>query len=168
MKMVAKIFLILLLTIFASAGICQDNDVVKAPDFKGNTSEGKGIKLSDYAGKVVLIDFWASWCPPCREEMPELIKFYKTHNDSNFKLIAINIDKDKANMQQFLDKLFPKPGFPIIVDNEQQIPILFDIESMPTTIFIDKKGNIRFRHDGFKKSYIDDFNVELAQLLKEN
>jgi hypothetical protein len=83
-------------------------------------------------------------------------------------LIAINIDKDKANMQQFLDKLFPKPGFPIIVDNEQQIPILFDIESMPTTIFIDKKGNIRFRHDGFKKSYIDDFNVELAQLLKEN
>ena len=138
-----------------------------APDFKGKTLGGKEIKLSDYLGKVVLIDFWASWCPPCREEMPELIKFYKTHKDTAFELIAVNIDNESENMQRFLDKLNPKPGFPIIVDNKQEIPSLFDIEAMPTTIFIDKKGKVRFRHDGFKAEYINDFNNELTQLLKE-
>ena len=158
----------MMLTAFVSIGVCQEKDDSIAPDFKGKTSEGKEIKLSDYAGKVVLIDFWASWCPPCREEMPELIKFYKSHNDPKFQLIAINIDNDKANIEKFLDKLSPKPGFPIIADNEHQIPGLFNIEAMPTTIFIDKKGKIRFRHDGFKQSYINDFNDELTQLLKDN
>jgi thiol-disulfide isomerase/thioredoxin len=168
MRITIKYILILLLTAFVINGVCQKEEGSSAPDFKGKTSEGKEIKLSDYLGKVVLIDFWASWCPPCREEMPELIKFYKAHNDPKFELIAVNIDNDKAKMQQFLDKLSPKPGFQIIADNEQQIPALFNIEAMPTTIFIDKKGKIRFRHDGFKQSYINDFNEELTQLLKEN
>jgi hypothetical protein len=71
-------------------------------------------------------------------------------------------------MQSFIDKLVSKPDFPIIVDNNQQIPPLFEIEAMPTTIFIDKKGKMRYRHDGFKQSYINEFNEELTQLLKEN
>lgn len=167
MRIIIKFLLILLLTAFVGIGICQDKDDSLAPDFKGKTSEGKEIKLSDYLGKVVLIDFWASWCPPCREEMPELIKFYKTHKDPEFELIAVNIDNESENMQRFLDKLNPKPGFPIIVDNKQEIPSLFNIEAMPTTIFIDKKGKVRFRHDGFKATYINDFNDELTQLLKE-
>jgi len=168
MRITLKHLLILLIITFVSTGICQDKVGSLAPDFVGKTTQGKTIKLSDYIGKVVLIDFWASWCPPCREEMPELIKFYKLHNDPKFELIAVNIDKESDNMQHFLDNLFPKPGFPIIVDNNQQIPSLFKIEAMPTTIFIDKKGKIRFRHDGFKQSYINDFNTELTQLLKEN
>lgn len=155
--------ILLLLFIFTSAGLSQE----KAPDFIGKTLNGKEIKLSDYQGKVVLVDFWASWCPPCREEMPELIKFYKSHNDKDFELIAVNIDEKNSNMEQFLGKLFPEPQFPIIVDDHQQIPPLFNIEAMPTTIFIDKKGDIRFRHDGFRLEYITDFNNELSQLLKE-
>jgi thiol-disulfide isomerase/thioredoxin len=155
--------ILLLLIIFNAAGLSQE----KAPDFSGKTLNGKEIKLSDYQGKVVLIDFWASWCPPCREEMPELIKFYKSHNNNDFELIAVNIDEKSSNMEQFLGKLFPEPQFPIIVDDHQQIPPLFNIEAMPTTIFIDKKGDIRFRHDGFKEDYVNDFNNELSQLLKE-
>ena len=168
MRITIKYFLFLLLTTIVSNGICQEKEGSSALDFKGKTSEGKEIKLSDYLGKVVLIDFWASWCPPCREEMPELIKFYKAHKDPKFEIIAVNIDKDTENMQRFLDKLLSKPSFPIIVDKEQQIPALFNIEAMPTTIFIDKKGIIRFRHDGFKTTYINDFSEELTQLLKEN
>lgn len=168
MRIKLKSFLLLALILFVSTAICQQKDDSAAPDFKGITTDNKEIKLSDYLGKVVLIDFWASWCPPCREEMPELIKFYKAHNDQKFELLAVNIDKDKVNMQKFLDNLAIKPGFPIITDNEQQIPPLYNIEAMPTTIFIDKKGKIRFRHDGFKQSYINDFTNELTQLLKEN
>jgi thiol-disulfide isomerase/thioredoxin len=168
MKITIKYLFIVVFSVLIGNSFCQDSNDQQAPDFEAKTSDGKDIKLSDYAGKVVLIDFWASWCPPCREEMPELIKFYKKHNDPQFQLIAINIDNNTENMNHFLEKLFPKPSFPIVVDNNQKIPSLFDIEAMPTTIFIDKKGKVRFRHDGFKDSYVDDFNSELTQLLKEN
>jgi len=168
MKIKIQYLVILLFAVFVSIDICQVKEGSAAPDFEGKTSKDKEIKLSDYLGKVVLIDFWASWCPPCREEMPELIKFYRKHKDPKFELIAVNIDNDKNNMQHFLNQLFPEPAFPIVVDDSQKIPSLFDIQAMPTTIFIDKKGKIRFWHDGFKESYVEDFNSELTQLLKEN
>jgi thiol-disulfide isomerase/thioredoxin len=167
-RIAVKYFLVFLVAVYFSISVCQEKEGSLAPAFEGKTPDGKEIKLSDYAGKVMLIDFWASWCPPCRDEMPELIKFYKSHNNPGFEIIAVNIDNDIENMKHFLEKLNPKPAFPIIVDDTQQIPPLFDIEAMPTTIFIDKKGKIRFRHDGFKDSYVDDFNAELTQLLKEN
>ena len=168
MRITAGHLFILLALTFITNGLCQEKVGSPAPEFEGKTIKAKEIKLSDYAGKVVLVDFWASWCPPCRKEMPELIKFYRAHKDSNFELIAVNIDEDKDNMQHFLDNLFPEPSFPIIADNNQKIPPLFNIEAMPTTIFIDKKGKIRFWHSGFKESYVSDFNSELTQLLKEN
>jgi thiol-disulfide isomerase/thioredoxin len=168
MRSSIKYFIILALTAFIGNSVCQEKEASPAPAFEGKTSQGKEIKLSDYSGKVVLLDFWASWCPPCREEMPELVKFYKSHKDPHFEIIAVNIDNDADNMKHFIDKLTLKPDFPIIADNSQQIPPLFEIEAMPTTIFIDKKGTIRYRHDGFKQSYINDFNEELTQLLKEN
>ncbi len=168
MKILLKYILIIIITSFISKGVCQEKIGSSAPDFEGKTIKAKEIKLSDYSGKVVLIDFWASWCPPCREEMPALIDFYDSHKNSKFQLIAVNIDDKEENMQSFLDNLFPEPEFPIIADNKQKIPPLFNIEAMPTTIFIDKKGKIRFWHNGFQKSYVNDFNSELAQLLKEN
>lgn len=168
MKIIIKSFLILFIVVFTNTGIGQIKIGSQAPNFDGKTIKGKEIKLSDYRGKVVLIDFWASWCPPCREEMPELIKFFNLHNNPKFELIAVNIDNKRTNMEHFLDDLFPEPEFPIIEDDNQKIPPLFDIQAMPTTIFIDKKGKVRFWHNGFKKSYVDDFNSELTQLLKEN
>ena len=168
MRITLSYVAIIFLTLFISKGFCQEKVGSAAPDFQGKTIKSKEITLSDYAGKVVLIDFWASWCPPCREEMPALIDFYDTHKNPKFELIAINIDDKKENMQRFLDNLFPEPEFPIIEDHNQKIPPLFNIQAMPTTIFIDKKGKIRFWHNGFKTSYINDFNSELTQLLKEN
>ena len=160
-------YVLVLLVVFIGIGNSQEKNASQAPVFEGKTLQGKEIKLADYLGKVVLIDFWASWCPPCQEEMPELIKFYKSHSNPDFELIAVNIDNSEENMEHFIDKLFPKPGFPIIIDNKQQIPSLFDIASMPTTIFIDKKGKIRYWHDGFQKSIVNDFNQELSRLLNE-
>lgn len=168
MRTAVRFLLILVLAAFLGTGLSQEKEDSPAPDFQGMTINGKEIKLSDYKGKVVLLDFWASWCVPCRDEMPRLVKFYNSHYKSDFQLIAVNIDNKSANMQKFLDKLFPQPDFPIVQDDTQKIPALFNIEAMPTTIFIDKKGNIRYRHDGFKDSYVDDFNSELSQLLKEN
>jgi thiol-disulfide isomerase/thioredoxin len=167
MQVALKLFLAVLFVSIAGTVYCQDAENEIAPDFSGKTPDGKVVKLSDYKGKVVLVDFWASWCSPCREEMPELIKFYKSHGNTDFEILAVNIDKDNVNVNHFLDKLITKPLFPVILDNEQKIPELFNIESMPTTIFIDKSGKIRYRHNGFKLSYIEDFKTELTQLIKE-
>ena len=147
---ILKWIFVLFISVLCFTASAQDKVGSEAPDFSGKTIDGKDIKLSDYKGKVVLIDFWASWCVPCREEMPELIKFYREHNSKDFELIAINIDNDQKNMQHFLDELFPKPSFPVVEDNTQQIPSLFDIQAMPTTIFVDKAGKVRFIHNGFK------------------
>ena len=144
-----------------------DTDPRLAPEFTLRSLDGLDVSLAEYRGSVVILDFWASWCPPCREEMPELIKFYKLHKDPKFELIAVNIDNDNNNAKLFLNKLFPEPPFSIVMDDSQKIPALFNIEAMPTTIFIDKKGKIRYQHDGFKKSYVKVFNEELSQLLKE-
>jgi thiol-disulfide isomerase/thioredoxin len=168
MRIILNYTFILFLTLFISEGFSQEKIGSPAPDFQGKTIKAKEIKLSDFAGKVVLIDFWASWCPPCRQEMPALIEFYDSHKNPKFELIAVNIDDKRENMENFLDNLFPEPEFPIIEDHSQKIPPLFNIEAMPTTIFIDKKGKIRFWHNGFEASYINDFNSELTQLLKEN
>ena len=92
-------YILVLLFVFLATGISQEKNGSPAPDFTGKTLQGKEIKLSDYLGKVVLVDFWASWCLPCHEEMPELIKFYRSHNNSNFELIAVNIDNKEENME---------------------------------------------------------------------
>ena len=138
-----------------------------APEFTGKTTGGETIKLSDYRGQVVLLDFWASWCAPCREEMPFLIDFYREHGKKAFQIIAINIDDKIENMEHFLSGLDDPPDFPILVDRAKEIPKQYDIEAMPTTLFIDKKGTVRFWHTGFKKSYQKQFRAELDELLKE-
>jgi len=159
--------LFLLSVVFICSGTAQNKIGSSAPNFEGKTFKGKEIKLSDYLGKVVLIDFWASWCPPCREEMPALIKFYRSHKNLNFQIIAVNIDDHIENANHFVDDLFPPPPFPLIADKDKHIPSLFNIKAMPSTILIDKKGTIRYWHSGFKKTYSRDFNKELTQLLKE-
>ena len=139
----------------------------QAPVFTGKTPEGKEIKLSDYRGKVVLLDFWASWCGPCREGMPFLTDFYQENQKSDFQTIAINLDDKAENMRNFLSRFYVPPGFLVLVDRKKEIPQLFDIKAMPTTIFIDKKGVPRFRHNGFKASYREQFQKELGELLEE-
>jgi len=138
-----------------------------APDFVAPTSTGRDLRMSDYQGKVVLLDFWASWCIPCREEMPALVGFYERHRREDFEIIAVNIDDDAGNMRRFLSELWPAPGFPVVADREKQIPALYQIRAMPTTVMVDREGIVRYWHDGFKKSYEQAFDRELEQLLHE-
>lgn len=137
-----------------------------APDFKGVTIDGKELKLSDYKGRVVLLDFWASWCGPCQKELPFLFQMYDDNDDRNFIIIAVNIDKKLNSAQKFLEKLTEKAHFPIVWDSKSEIPSLYNIESMPTTIFIDKEGIIRYIHTGFTDSSKDVLRNELDELLK--
>ncbi len=139
----------------------------KAPAFKGNTLDGGTIKLEDYRGKVVLLDFWASWCGPCRKEMPFLAELYKEFEGHDFEILAVNIDKKKKNAEKFLKKLDVKIKFPVIWDKKKEIPPLYGIKTMPTTVLIDKKGNVRYIHDGFSESLKNQFRKEVRELCGE-
>lgn len=154
----------ILVLMMLAGGLAQEVGT-PAPEFIGKTAEGQEVKLSDFKGKVVLLDFWASWCAPCLKEMPFLVEFYEQNKDAEFMVIAINIDDKAANMNKFLQKLKTGVPFPVIHDAKKEIPPLYNPESMPTTVFIDKKGIIRYRHTGFKDSYKEEFAQELATLL---
>lgn len=138
-----------------------------SPQFQGTTFDEKKIDLADFRGKVVLIDFWASWCGPCRLEMPFLIELDYHYRHSPFEIIAINIDKNVENAQKFMEQLSERINFTVLKDSKQQIPPKFQIKGMPTSILLDKNGIIRYWHTGFKKSYEKEYFSEIDELLKE-
>ena len=150
-------------------GLVSAGDLIgdSAPGFSVKDIDGKEIKLADYKGKVVLLDFWASWCIPCREEFPFLIDFYREHQKDAFIVLAVNIDDKEENMRGFLKKNYASHVFPVIFDREKSIPPLYELESMPTSIFIDKKGIIRYIHTGFNDTRKKEFQQELSILLRE-
>ncbi|MBF0430568.1 MAG: TlpA family protein disulfide reductase [Fibrobacteria bacterium] len=161
-------FVFLFVILFTSIAFTKDKDAhIKSPDLSGITLKGDTISLSDYKGKIVLVDFWASWCAPCREELPFLVEFYEMHKSDNFAMITVNIDNKLENVTSFLDDLKSKPSFPVLLDQTQSFPPIFKLQAMPTTLFIDAEGYIRFTHTGFSKSHKKIIAEELQILLKE-
>lgn len=139
-----------------------------APVFSGKTLDGEVISLSDYKGSVVLLDIWASWCGPCKKEMPFLIETDKKYNAQDLVVLAVNIDKNIENVRKFISELETPPAFAVILDNEGAIPALFKIKGMPTTILIDRNGVICYSHTGFKPEKEDEYLEQIRSLLKEN
>lgn len=166
--MIKRFYLIagVLIASWIASGQATDK-LIKASDFSGVSIDGEQIKLSDYAGKVVLIDFWAAWCGPCRKEMPFLVEQYETKKNLDFVVLAVNLDKDIKNMNKFLNDLEKAPAFPILRDPEEFICSLFDLQGMPTSVLIDRKGNIRFRHVGFKDKTREELLHEIDLLIAE-
>lgn len=162
-----KIILTLFLSVIALTTCFSKERNTLAPNFKGITSKGDAIKLSDFKGKVILLDFWASWCRPCQKEFPFLIDLYNENKEKDFIILTINLDEQIVNMNKFLSKLEREVPFTIIVDKDGKIPLIYEVEAMPTTIFIDKKGVIRYRHTGFKESHKLKYKNELNNLLTE-
>jgi len=138
-----------------------------APPFTGTLISGETVCLSDYQGKVVLLDIWASWCGPCQQEMPFLVESCQKFGKDGFVVLTINIDKDVKNIRKFVSKLEIPPDFPIVLDQDAKIPPLYQVEGMPTTLLIDRKGMVRYRHIGFKPENKDSYLEEITTLLKE-
>lgn len=144
----------------------QDLDT-EAPSFVKQTVAGDAVQLADYKGKIVLLDFWASWCGPCLEEMPFLIELYKEFEGRPFEIIGINIDTDLVNMQGFLDELDVEVPFVMVHDPDGDLPAKYDLEGMPTTVLLDQHGVIRYRHTGFRNKDEAKYRKEVETLLHE-
>jgi peroxiredoxin len=119
---------------------------VKAADFKLQDLNGKEVSLSDFKGKKVLLNFWATWCPPCKAEMPDIEKLYQETKNSDFVILAVNLGEDKQTVKSFMDK--NKYDFRILLDSDKDVAIKYNIVSIPTSFFIDEKGTIILKKIG--------------------
>ncbi|GGP16561.1 TlpA family protein disulfide reductase [Oceanobacillus neutriphilus] len=118
----------------------------QAPDFKLNTLDGETLQLSDFRGERVMINFWATWCPPCRQEMPDMERFYQEHDPIIF---SVNVTDEELNTQlvkDFMQEL--KLTFPVLLDKEGEVSNLYRIQAIPMTYMIDAEGIIQFKSFG--------------------
>jgi len=118
------------------------------PDFSLPDMDGEMHALQDYRGKVVLINFWATWCPPCRREMPALEQLYRKLGDQPFAVLAINQWEDADHVFAYMGDLNVFPSFPILFDPESRVSAEFGVKGLPTSFLLDRQGRVVFRAVG--------------------
>jgi len=136
-----------------------------APDFTLKNQAGENVRLEDMRGQVVMLNFWASWCGPCRQEMPLMDEIYEEYEKFGFTILAVNVDEDAADADRFLSTV--PVTFPILYDGESRVSELYGVDAMPTTVMIDRSGNKRFLHRGYQPGYEDDYRKQVKKLIRE-
>ena len=138
-----------------------------APDFTAKTSQGSTLRLKEQQGRVVLVNFWASWCGPCRQEMPHLNRLYERYGPAGFVLVGVNIDDD-PKVALDAAALF-NIKFPVVLDTDKKVSNLYNMSGMPATLVIDKSGRVRFIHIGYKPGVgvEESYERHIRDLLKE-
>ena len=113
----------------------------QAPSFQLHNLDGELVSLSDFQGEPVLINFWATWCPPCRAEMPYLQQIYEEWLERGLVLLAVNIGESSSEVAEFMQSY--NLSFPVLLDTKQEISQKYNVRGIPTTFFIDKDGVIQ-------------------------
>lgn len=116
------------------------DDRIEAIDFKLEDLQGKEIKLSDFKGKKVFLNFWASWCGPCKAEMPHMQQLYEETKDKDIVILAVNVGEDKDKVKSFIEE--NKYAFPVVLDIKQEAALQYGISAFPTSFFIDEEGYV--------------------------
>lgn len=134
-----------------------------APAFKLRTLDGKTVSLADYKGQVVMLNFWASWCGPCRQEMPHLDALQSSLGKAGFAVVGVNVDEDPAAARAFLKKV--PVSFTQVSDADNKVAQSYENAAMPTSFFIDRKGNIAAIHQGYRKGEEATYRTIIKRLL---
>jgi peroxiredoxin len=135
-----------------------------APDFTLRSMEGPNLRLQEQRGRVVMVNFWATWCGPCRQEMPQLNRLYEKYRASGFVLLGVNVDDDARNAAGVAAKLGVK--FPVLLDTDKKVSRLYDLGTMPSTVLIDRDGKVRYLHKGYLSGYEETYEQQIRELLK--
>ena len=136
-----------------------------APGFALNSSSGKALNLADLKGQIVLVNFWASWCGPCRKEMPILEQLNKQYRTKGVTLVGVNVEPDSAAAVNWL-KATPV-SFPILFDTDSRVSKLYQVEGMPNTVILDRKGNVRYIHRGYQPGAENEYLDQIRTLIRE-
>lgn len=136
-----------------------------APDFALRSMSGPNLRLSELRGHVVMINFWATWCGPCREEMPRLNDIYRLYHGVGFDLLGVNMDDatDRAgDMAHTLGVTFP-----VLFDESKNVARAYAVNTMPMTVLIGRDGTVRYVHQGYQSGYEQTYLDQVRGLLKE-
>ena len=137
----------------------------RAPEIGLRDLNGRQVTMASLRGKVVLIDFWASWCEPCAQEMPVLERLYAQYRAQGFTVVGVSIDRDVANARTFLGR--HRVSFPIVHDGGQQVAGRYRPPRMPSSYIIDRQGVVRHVHAGYRAGDARVFESEIRALLAQ-
>jgi cytochrome c biogenesis protein CcmG/thiol:disulfide interchange protein DsbE len=176
MKVILKFSIVLLIIGYYSSPIGHAASYIRArlgsvsPDFTLESVSGAKIKLSDFRGKVVLLDFWATWCPPCRMSTPALIELNEAYKGKDLVIIGISLDEDKSQVKPFLKREGVKHT--VVYGADSSIDQAYRIESIPSFFILDKNGVIRKQFSGYfpgiDREWAEEINLLLKQKISKN
>ena len=148
-----------------AAGVNADINNGPAPDFALKSHSGENLRLSEFRGEVVMINFWASWCGPCRQEMPLLDELYTQYQPLGFTILGVNVEEDPSKAKQLLKD--SPVNFPILYDDKSEVSKLYKVVAMPSTVLVDRDGNVRYLHQGYKPGYEESYQQQVRALIRE-
>ena len=155
------------LAMLAAAGAARAKAApnAPAPDFTLRQIDGPNLRLGEQRGRVVMVNFWATWCGPCRVELPHLSRLHDKYRASGFLLLGVNIDEDPAQAKALAAKLGLR--FPVLLDTDKRVVGTYDLAAMPATVLIDKDGRVRHLHRGYREGVEAVYEQQVRDLLKE-
>jgi thiol-disulfide isomerase/thioredoxin len=159
-----KLGLLALTTVILAATANAAGDP-PAPAFSLPARGGATSDLAQFKGQVVMINFWASWCGPCRQEMPLLESMYKKYQPLGFTLLGVNVEPEQKDAMSFLQQT--PVSFPVLFDAKSKVSGLYNVQGMPTTVFIDRKGNVRLVHQSYKPGDENLYMDQIRTLIRE-
>jgi peroxiredoxin len=136
-----------------------------APSFTLANRAGGEVSLAALKGKVVMINFWASWCGPCRQEFPALDAIYGKYKPMGFEMVGINVESEKADAEKFLGAM--PVSFPILFDPENKVSGSYGVSAMPTTFLVDRQGRLRWQHRAYKPGDEAKYIEQIRAMLRE-
>ncbi|MGI9308828.1 MAG: TlpA family protein disulfide reductase [Gammaproteobacteria bacterium] len=161
---IVRVCLVLVCCVFSSAAIPGAVNGT-APEFTLTDASGKPVSLSTFQGQVVMVNFWASWCGPCRQEMPILDELYQKYSPLGFSLLGVNVEQSSADARAYLQDT--TVSFPVLFDPKNEVSKAYDVIAMPSTVLIDRAGNMRYLHHGYKPGYENDYQDQIRELIRE-
>ena len=141
------------------------NPGAPAPDFTLAARDGGKVSLAGLKGQVVMINFWATWCGPCRQEMPLFAQLQSKYEPLGFTLLAVNVEPDSAAAVNWLKGM--PITFPVLFDTDSAVAGRFGVEGMPSTVFVDRQGQVRYVHRGYKPGDEAKYADMIRSLVKE-
>lgn len=167
-KRISSGFLVLGIGLITLSAICMAGVSLEgqaAPNFTLKASDGDNKRLSEYRGQVVMLNFWATWCTPCRQEMPYLNELYRTYEDLGFVVLGVNLDEKKQRAIRLEKEL--GVAYPNVFDLDKDVSRLYQVNAMPTTVLVDRDGKVRYVNRGYRPGHIEVYQQQIRTLLRE-
>ena len=166
---IQRINVVVFLFVFLLASVPFASAIEKGEkyiNFKLKDMKGESVELASFAGKVIFLDVWASWCPPCSKELPFLMDVYEKYKGRGFMVVAVSVDDKEKNVTKFFKKIGREPSFPVLYDPQKSVRHAYDLVGIPSSLIIGKDGKVAYEpRTGFEDSHADEITRQIEEAL---